>query len=320
MFVRYSVPRLADTLVGMSNSFAHAAWHPDWMRPDWPAPAHIHALCTTRAGGVSAAPYHSLNLGDHVGDSPTAVQTNRQILQTALQASAATAIAPAVFLRQVHGTETVYLDLDSHQTDGICADACVASVAGQVCTIMVADCLPVLFTDLQGRVVAGAHAGWRGLADGVLESVFHAFCTQLLALGGNHHDSGGEAAQSTLAQSTLAWLGPCIGPSAFEVGSEVRTAFCSHNPAAKRYFLPQQGSGEKYDADLAGLARQRLAGLGITQVYGNDSSSPWCTVSNASRFFSHRRDAVGLGGSGRMAVCIWRGGGSSGVGGGAGGS
>lgn len=284
----------------MSFSPAYPALHPDWIYPDWPAPDHVYALCTTRAGGVSAAPYDSLNLGDHVGDCPKSVQSNRQRLQTALQARTPT--AQATFLRQVHGVETIALHVGS--PDGTCADACVATVAGQVCTIMVADCLPVLFTDLQGRAVAAAHAGWRGLADGVLESAFDAFCAQLLAL-----DAGTPVAlatQSALAPSTLAWLGPCIGPSAFEVGSEVHAAFCTHNPTAERCFQPKEDSGGKYYADLAALARQRLAALGITQVYGNDSSNPWCTALNASRFFSHRRDAVALGGSGRMAVCIWR--------------
>ncbi len=295
VFGYYSVPRLPATLVSMSFSSVNAAWHPDWIRPDWPAPAHIHALCTTRAGGVSVTPYDSFNLGDHVGDAPEAVQANRQRLQAALQAD--TPEAQLVFLRQVHGIQTAYLDGGS--SDGTCADACVATTPGQVCTIMVADCLPVLLTDRQGGAVAAAHAGWRGLVDGVLESVFDAFCAQVL----------GEvtpAAKAALASSTLAWLGPCIGPAAFEVGPEVRAAFCSRLPAAAVHFQPHSTGVGKYWADLAALARQRLHALGITQLYGNDSSSPWCTVANASRFFSHRRDAIALGGSGRMAACIWR--------------
>lgn len=287
------------TLIAMSFSIAGgAAWHPDWIRPDWPAPAHIRALCTTRTGGVSAAPYDSFNLGDHVGDAPDAVQVNRQRLQAALQAD--TPEAQLVFLRQVHGIQTAHLD--GGLPDGTCADACVAMRHGQVCTIMVADCLPVLLTDTQGRAVAAAHAGWRGLVDGVLESVFDAFCAQLLG-------EATPAAKAALATSTLAWLGPCIGPAAFEVGPEVRDAFCGHTPAAAVHFQPHNTSVGKYWADLAALARQRLHALGMRQCYGNDSSPPWCTVANASRFFSHRRDAVALGGSGRMAACIWRDGG-----------
>ncbi|GAB3360146.1 purine nucleoside phosphorylase YfiH [Giesbergeria sinuosa] len=258
----------------------------------------MQALCTSRAGGVSAAPYDSLNLGDHVGDLPEDVHTNRKRLQTALQAHLPA--AQAVFLRQVHGTHTV--DLDAGLSDGICADACVATMPAKVCTIMVADCLPVLLTDLQGRAVAAAHAGWRGLADGVLESVFDAFCTRLL------HETT-PANRWALAQSTLAWLGPCIGPLAFEVGEEVRAAFCAHDSRAALHFQPQTDRPGKYLADLAALARQRLQALGIRQISGNDSTSTWCTVGNPSRFFSHRRDAIALGGSGRMAVCVWRHGG-----------
>lgn len=277
-----------------------SSFHPDWIRPQWPAPAHIHALCTSRAGGVSVAPYDSLNLGDHVGDVPQAVQTNRQRLQMALQTDMpqTQAQTQAVFLRQVHGVQTIHLA--AGLSDGLCADACVTTAIGPVCTIMVADCLPVLFTDRQGRAVAAAHAGWRGLADGVLESVWQAFCTALLG------PEATAAAQKALAPSTLAWLGPCIGPTAFEVGAEVQQTFCAHHPAAAAHFQQQTGQQGKYLADLAALARQRLQGLGITQIYGNDSSAGWCTVNNPSHFFSHRRDAVRWGGSGRMAACIWR--------------
>lgn len=281
-----------------TGAMPSSSFHSDWIRPHWPAPAHIHALCTSRAGGVGVAPYDSLNLGDHVGDVPQAVQTNRQRLQAALQANTPQVQTQAVFLRQVHGVQTIYLTAGLH--DGHCADACITTAVGPVCTIMVADCLPVLFTDLQGRAVAAAHAGWRGLADGVLESVWQAFCTALLG------PNDTPVAQQVLAQSTLAWLGPCIGPTAFEVGAEVQQAFCAHHPAAAAHFQQQTGQQGKYLADLAALARQRLQSLGITHIYGNDSSPGWCTVNNPSRFFSHRRDAVTLGGSGRMAVCIWR--------------
>ena len=285
----------------------------DWLRPQWPAPDHVHALCTTRSGGVSAAPYDCLNLGDHVGDAPAAVAANRAILQTAV--AHITPSAHAVFLQQVHGTQVAQLRADRpDMPDGTCADACTSASTGQVCTIMVADCLPVLLTDRQGRAVAGAHAGWRGLAGvggtGVLETVFEDFCA--LALEGKALEaikrvvnfSSADTAQ--LAADTLAWLGPCIGPEAFEVGAEVRAAFCDHDSAAAVHFQAR-GAG-KYGADLAGLARQRLHALGITQVYGNDSSAGWCTVGNASRFFSHRRDSSSLGASGRMAACIWLGG------------
>jgi polyphenol oxidase len=287
--------------------------HPDWLIPDWPAPAHVHALCTTRAGGASATPYDSLNLGGHVGDDPAAVQTNRRMLQAAL--AAATSGARAIFLQQVHGTQV--LALQPGLKDGSCADACVATAPGQVCTIMVADCLPVLLTDRQGRAVAAAHAGWRGLAGvggvGVLEAVFEEFSDQTLAQTApaaikseaNAPPAQRQTQQAGIAGDTLAWLGPCIGPQAFEVGTEVRSAFCAHDGAAAQHFRPQ-GPG-KYLADLAALARQRLAALGISAVYGNDSSAAWCTVANPSRFFSHRRDSAALGGSGRFAACVWLG-------------
>ncbi|NMM77025.1 polyphenol oxidase family protein [Acidovorax sp. SRB_24] len=283
--------------------------HLDWLVPDWPAPAHVHALCTTRAGGASAAPYDSLNLGGHVGDDPAAVQANRRVLQAAL--AAATPGAHAIFLQQVHGTRV--LALGASLQDGNCADACVATAPGQVCTIMVADCLPVLLTDRQGRAVAAAHAGWRGLAGGkeggVLEAVFREFSALALAGSVQAAIKNGVNAppvqpqQVPVATDTLAWLGPCIGPQAFEVGAEVHAAFCAHDGAAAQHFRPH-GSG-KYLADLAALARQRLHALGVSAVYGNDSSAAWCTVANPSRFFSHRRDSAALGGSGRFAACVW---------------
>lgn len=265
----------------------HVSLPAGWLVPDWPAPPGVQALCTTRAGGVSAAPYDCLNLGAHVGDDAAAVQSNRQVLQSVLQS--ATANARAVFLNQVHGTDAVRIDLGT--PDATTADACLATTPGAVCTIMVADCLPALFAHRSGSVVAAAHAGWRGLAgeqgQGVLESTVK-----------------GLAEQGAPAAEVIAWLGPCIGPTAFEVGAEVRAAFCSHDPGAGACFVPQPGG--KYLADLAGLARLRLAALGITAIYGNDGTAPWCTVGNASRFFSHRRDTAVLGGSGRFAACIWR--------------
>jgi YfiH family protein len=250
----------------------------DWLVPDWPAPAHVQALFTTRMGGVSAAPFASFNLGDHVRDDPVAVAANRQRLADAL-------LARPVFLQQVHGTAVA--SLDAQTPDGTVADACVSTQPGVACTVMVADCLPVLFTDTAGTVVAAAHAGWRGLAAGVLES-----CLERMA---RHRPSDAEV---------LAWLGPCIGPQAFEVGEEVRTAFVAWRSDAAGCFeaLPSTG---KYLANLPQLARLRLQALGVNRLYGNDGTPPWCTVTQSSRFFSHRRDAVRLGSTGRMAACIW---------------
>ncbi|WP_287880484.1 peptidoglycan editing factor PgeF [Acidovorax sp.] len=285
--------------MNLSTGMAHA----DWLQPQWPAPAGVHALCTTRAGGVSSGPYASLNLGSHVGDAPAAVQANRQRLQAVVQG--ATPGARPVFLNQVHGTAVA--EIDHATSDGTEADACVATEPGAVCTIMVADCLPVLLAHGSGAMVGAVHAGWRGLAGmdgvGVLESVFERF--KALALAGKSPSAIKNEAVDALAADTMAWLGPCIGPTAFEVGAEVREAFCQHHPAAQVCFAAQ-GQG-KFLADLAGLARLRLRTLGFTQIYGNDSTAPWCTVGNASRFFSYRRDQRALGGSGRMAACIWRG-------------
>jgi hypothetical protein len=248
--------------------------NPDWLIPDWPAPVGVHALCTTRAGGVSPAPYDALNLGDHVGDHPQHVVANRAALQQSMGAK-------PVFLPQVHGTHTVQLSAST--VDGTQADACITDQPGLACTIMVADCLPVLFTNASGTLVAAAHAGWRGLAGqggyGVLEDVFE------------HFEALARVSVDGLATEIIAWLGPCIGREVFEVG-RVR--------AAQAMFTP--GDGDKWLADLQGLARLRLAALGITRIYGNDGSRRWCTVSNPSQFFSYRRDGV----SGRMAVCIWR--------------
>ena len=260
--------------------------HADWMVPDWPAPAHVRALCTTRAGGQSASPYGSLNLGDHVGDDPVDVAANRATLQQAITAR-------PVFLTQVHGVEAVPLRADT--LHGTPADGCVTARPRLACTVMVADCLPVLLTDEQGSRVAAAHAGWRGLAGqggvGILEGVLA--CFQAVAPVDSAYN----------ASKIIAWLGPCIGPQAFEVGADVRDAFLAQDPAAAALFRPgpSGASGGKWLADLAGLARLRLAALGVTRVYGNDASPPWCTVSQSSRFFSHRRDRV----SGRMAACIW---------------
>ena len=257
--------------------------NPDWLIPQWPAPSNIHAVCSTRAGGVSGVPFLSLNLGDHVGDDPAKVELNRGILQQAMGVS-------AVFLSQVHGTQV--LQIDAVTPHGQQADACLTPHSRIACTIMVADCLPVLLTNLAGTVVASAHAGWRSLAGqggiGVLEETLESF--RALAL----------IDRAQPATEIIAWLGPCIGPDAFEVGDDVRDAMLAHDRAAQLMF--KRHGVNKWLADLQGLARLRLAAAGVTQVYGNDGSAPWCTVANPSRFFSHRRDGV----SGRMAACIWR--------------
>jgi polyphenol oxidase len=248
-----------------------------WMVPDWPAPPAVRAACTARSGGASAGPYDSLNLGDHVGDEPAAVAANRAAFAQALRAR-------PVFLRQVHGTKVVRLAADT--PDGAEADGCFTSASGVACTIMVADCMPVLLARDDGRAVGAAHAGWRSLAGGVIES----------ACEGLRNAPGVPPAR---AEGLMAWLGPCIGPQAFEVGADVKAAFEKQDPGASAFFRPHAPG--KWLADLPALARRRLAGLGISRVYGNDGSAAWCTVSDASRFFSHRRDRT----SGRFAASVW---------------
>lgn len=248
-----------------------------WFAPDWPAPAGVRALCTMREGGVSVAPFDSFNLGDHVRDEPLAVAGNRERL------AALTSPARPVFLQQVHGIQVVQLTPDT--PDGTHADACLVQGPGVAATIMVADCLPVLFTHGSGTVVAAAHAGWRGLVQGVLETTANALV-----------EAAGEG-------DIMAWLGPCIGPQAFEVGAEVCEAFVAADHETAAHFWPL-GHG-KFLADLPALARRRLQSVGITDVHGNDGSADWCTVTQSSRFFSHRRDAAVLGSTGRMAACIW---------------
>lgn len=262
----------------------------DWLL-DWPLPPGVQAVCTHRLGGVSLPPYAGFNLGDHVHDNPDAVAANRAELQAML------GVRP-VFLQQVHGVDVLHLQADT--PDGSVADACWSATAGVACTIMVADCLPLLLTDASGRVVAAAHAGWRGLAHGVIENTVAALCQH----------------NAVQAHQLSVWLGPCIGPTAFEVGDEVRQAFVAHDPDAQRCFSahsPAQAASalpsaqpsapsQKWLADLAGLARARLLALGIAHVYGNDSTPAWCTVLQRSRFFSFRRDGV----TGRFAACIWR--------------
>lgn len=238
--------------------------------PDWPAPAAVRAVSTTRLGGVSVPPYDFLNLGSHVNDQPAAVAENRRRLR-----ALAGLPGEPVWLSQVHGTVVVDAALAAI---GSSADASFSQRPGVVCAILTADCLPVLFCDTAGRVVAAAHAGWRGLVDGVLERT-------VVALGG----------QGAAPPELLAWLGPAIGPEAFEVGDEVRAAFVAADPAAAAAFVAQNAG--KWRADLFRLARQRLAACGVTRVYGGGV----CTFGDPARFFSHRRDRV----SGRQASLIW---------------
>lgn len=235
--------------------------------PDWPAPSGIRAACTTRRGGVSNAPWDTLNLGAHVGDAQQAVEQNRTIVGEQLGLGA----GRFGWLNQVHGTDVVELPA----TGQVRADASVTSRAGDVCVVMTADCLPVLFCDASGSRVAAAHAGWRGLADGVLE--------QTVARFGN-------------PASLLAWLGPAIGPDRFEVGPEVREVFLMNDPLAASAFVPSPVREGHYLADIYTLARQRLAAAGVLQVYGGG----FCTVTDQERFFSYRRD----GQTGRMASLI----------------
>lgn len=213
-----------------------------------------------------------------------------------MSAHSARAVQP-LFMQQVHGCDVQNIERTSQE--GQAFDACLTNETGMACTIMVADCLPVLLAHRSGQVVAAAHAGWRGLAGvngmGVLERTWQAYARKL-----------GQQPRASLAADTQVWLGPCIGPQAFEVGSEVREVFVQTMPQADACFVPSEGAPGKWLADLPRLARQRLQALGLAQLYGNDSSAPWCTVSQPSRFFSHRRDAGVLGSTGRMAACIWK--------------
>lgn len=236
-----------------------------WLTPDWPAPANVRACVTTRAGGVSAPPFDSFNLGDHVGDEPAAVAENRRRLTEAL------GCRPA-WLSQVHGIDVVQADPASVAT----ADASWSATPGVACTIMTADCLPALFCDRAGTRVGAAHAGWRGLAGGVLEATVD-------ALG-------------VAPAELLVWLGPSIGPQAFEVGPEVREAFLADHAEAERAFVASANAG-KYMADIYALARIRLAAKGATAIYGGD----FCTYSDTERFYSYRRSSR----TGRLASLIW---------------
>ena len=254
---------------------AHSATSPQphWLYPQWPAPARVRALCTTRLGGASPPPFDSFNLGERVGDDPQRVAAHRAQLGAALGAR-------AIFLHQVHGVAVI--QADAATPDGLQADGAQTHLPGLACTAQVADCLPILLCDRAGEQVAALHAGWRGLAGtasgGVVER--------------------GVAAMRAGPGGLLAWLGPCIGPQVFEVGDDVRQAFLAVDAAAAACFSPLRAG--KWLADLPGLARQRLQAAGVQAIYGNDGSHAWCTVSQPSRFFSFRRDGV----CGRMAAAI----------------
>lgn len=255
---------------------------PSWLVPDWPAPPRVRALSTTRLGGVSTGPYGradgsagGLNLGTHVGDDPASVAENRRRLASVLPAM-------PVWLEQVHGCAVA---IPGHLPDDTPprADASIAAEPGHVCAVMTADCLPVLLCDRAGTVVGAAHAGWRGLCDGVIEATLARM-------------------QSVAGQGAewLAWLGPAIGPSAFEVGAEVREAFLQRATAAEQAATAQafrRGAPGKFLADLYALARLRLARAGCNTVHGGDA----CTVRDAERFYSYRRDRT----TGRMASLVW---------------
>lgn len=249
----------ADTRVWTADPLA-------FIEPDWPAPTGVRALITTRAGGVSGGPYAALNLGDHVGDDFAAVAQNRARLARHLPS------AP-FWLRQVHGTDVADPRRDR---PGCEADASCTRVPGCVLAVLTADCLPVLLADEAGGAIAIAHAGWRGLAAGVIERTV--------------------AALEVEPRRLLAYFGPAIGPTAFEVGDDVREAFLRADAnAAASAFVPTAPG--KWRADLYALARLRLAKTGTTRVYGGDL----CTFADPARFYSHRRDRI----TGRMAALIW---------------
>jgi YfiH family protein len=240
--------------------------HPGWITPDWPAAGRVRALITTRAGGVSSGNFASLNLGARVGDDPQRVARNRAILRACLPAEPA-------WMKQVHGTVVIDAAKATPDTE---ADGAVTRAAGSVCAVLTADCLPVLLSDRTGTTVGIAHAGWRGLAGGIIESVARAM--------------------DVSPRDLFAYIGPGIGPRNYEVGEDVREAFVSKNPDAATAFAPRQNG--KHLADLYKLARQRLAAAGVAEVHGGG----FCTAGD-ERFFSFRRD----GNTGRMASLVWLG-------------
>jgi YfiH family protein len=245
----------------------------DLLLPEWPLPAGVRAAFTLRTGGVSAPPFDSLNLGAHVGDDPEAVGENRVRVRRLLRLPA----EPA-WLDQIHACGVLDLDRESERANVSPgpADAALSRAAGRVCAIQVADCMPVLFAAADGSAVGAAHAGWRGLAGGVLESTVRAL--------------------QVPPGELLAWLGPAISQRYFEVGEEVRNAFLAAGPKAARAFVANARG--RWQCDLYALARGRLAALGVTRIHGG----LWCTYADSGRFFSYRRDRR----CGRMAALIWK--------------
>jgi polyphenol oxidase len=242
----------------------NGAPHPEWITPEWPVAGHVRALITTRAGGVSSHEFASLNLSARVGDDPQCVARNRGILRACLPAEPA-------WVKQVHGTVVIEASRATPETE---VDGLVTRVAGAVCAVLTADCLPVLLSDRAGKAVGIAHAGWRGLAGGIIENLVRAM--------------------DVPASDLVAYVGPGIGADRYEVGEDVRRAFVGKNPGTAAAFVSRKNG--KYLADLHGLARQRLSAAGVDEVHG----AGVCTMSD-ERFFSFRRDRI----TGRMASLVW---------------
>lgn len=239
------------------------------INPNWNVPKNIYAFTTTREGGVSLAPYFSFNLGDHVGDNKSAVKTNRTLLVEKFGLP-----QTPIFLTQTHSTRVIQLPYSGQNLE---ADAVYTNVPHQVCAVMTADCLPVLFTTTSGTEVAAAHAGWRGLCDGVLEETVKYFQAK--------------------PEDIIAWFGPSIGPTAFQVGIDVVKQFVAIDEKAKLAFQPDAIEEGKYLGNLYQIATQRLNNIGITQIYGGNH----CTFNEKELFFSYRRDNQ----TGRMVSIIW---------------
>ncbi|MCK9141126.1 peptidoglycan editing factor PgeF [Haemophilus influenzae] len=239
------------------------------INPNWNVSKNIHAFTTTREGGVSLEPYLSFNLGDHVGDDKSAVKTNRTLLVEKFCLP-----QTPIFLTQTHSTRVIQLPYSGQNLE---ADAVYTNVPNQVCVVMTADCLPVLFSTTSGNEVAAAHAGWRGLCDGVLEETVKYFQAK--------------------SEDIIAWFGPAIGPKAFQVGVDVVEKFVAVDEKAKLAFQPDVIEDGKYLGNLYQIATQRLNNLGITQIYGGNH----CTFNEKEKFFSYRRDNQ----TGRMASVIW---------------
>jgi polyphenol oxidase len=248
-------------------------FEPQFLDLGWLAPKGVRAAFTLRCAGASAGPYAAFNTATHVGDEPNAVQRNRAALRTALHLT-----SEPSWLEQVHGAEVCDLDRESAPVESRVpiADAAVTTRSDRVCVVQVADCLPVLFATRDGARVAAAHAGWRGLANGVLEATV--------------------ASLGVPAGTLTVWLGPAISQRHFEVGAEVRQAFLAHHDSATEAFTANERG--RWQCDLNQLARRRLAALGVREIAGGK----WCTFSDREKFFSHRRDGV----TGRMAALIWR--------------